>query len=71
MMVKVVDAGISQRLMQVTSRRGKTMAKKRSSVTDTVDRTDPTLQKNIKFLEPTIYVLLSLIPIKQFILNYL
>ena len=29
--------------MQVTSRRGKTMAKKRSSVTETVDKTEPTL----------------------------
>ena len=34
---------MSHRLMQVTSRRGKTMAKKRSSVTETVDKTEPTL----------------------------
>ena len=58
MIVNDVVTGMSHRLMHVTSRSGKTIAKNRSKVTDTVERTDPTLI-DLKYILWNIFFLIT------------
>ena len=58
MIVNDVVTGMSHRLMHVTSRSGKTIAKKRSKVTETVERTDPTLI-DLKYILSNIICLIT------------